>query len=123
MRVGDKFWHCKRIDEENAEFSVFELPKEIKTRFMDITVQPSGSVFSELAQYGENVKDYRLIIAQPFSKWNGVFKSGDRLYLDDRKPTEEDLVDEYAKNANYEVVDAPPYNISIHVICKRRVAE
>lgn len=123
MRVGDKFWHCKRISEENAEIAQFELPKEITTRFMSITVQPSESVFSELAQYGENVKDYRLIIAQPYSKWKGVFNSGDRLYLDGRIPTDEDLADEYADNANYEVVDAPAYNISIHVICKRRVAE
>ena len=121
MRVGDSFWHCKRIIESNSEIAHFEPPKEIKTKFRDITIQPSGSSHSELAAYGENIKDYRLAIAQPYSKWKGVFKSGDRLYLDGRKPTEED--DLGAENANYEVIDAPTYNLTIHVICKRRVAE
>lgn len=123
MEVGASFWHCKRISEDNSEVAIFDAPYEIKTKLRDITVQPAGSSYSELAAYGENVKDYRLIIAQPARKWKGVFKSGDRLYLDDRQPTDEDYDDLGAENANYEVVDAPTYNITTHVICKRRVAE
>lgn len=123
MKVGDSFWHCKRISEINSEIAYFELPNEIKTRFRDITVQPSSSSYSELATYGENVKDYRLIIAQPSRKWKNVFASGDRLYLDDKVPTNNDKEDKGAENANYEVVDAPTYNLTIHIICKRRVAK
>ncbi|MCM1440073.1 MAG: hypothetical protein NC131_12855 [Roseburia sp.] len=123
MRVGDSFWHCKRIDEDNSEYSLYELPKEHKTRFRCATVQPMGSLYRDLAEYGENVKDYRVIIVQPALKWDGVFNSGDRMFLDGRKPTEEDMLDDSAENANYEVEDAVPYNLTIHVICKRRVAE
>ena len=123
MRVGDKFWHCKRIDEENAEIQRYELSKEYTTRFGYITIQPAGSTYRELAPYGENVKDYRVAIAQPYKKWDGVFSKGDRAYLDGRTPTEEDLADEYAENANYEVEDAVPQNLAIRIVFKRRVAE
>lgn len=121
MRVGDKFWHCKRISKENAEIAQFELPKEITTRFCYITIQPAGSMYRELAAYGENVKDYRVAIAQPYSKWDGVFSKGDRAYLDGHRPTLEDLDDESAENANYEVEDAVPQNLAIRIIFKRRV--
>lgn len=123
MKVGDSFWHCKRIVEDNAETTRYELPKEYTTKLLDITVQPMGSLYRDLEQYGENVKDYRRIVAQPARKWKDVFNKGDRFYLDGRVPTEEDMLDDSAENANYEAEDAPPYNVTIHVICKRRVAE
>lgn len=123
MRVGDSFWHCKRINGDNEEYSLYELPKEYKTRFHYITVQPVGSAYRDLVEYGEHIKDYRVAIAQPFSKWDGVFNSGDRVYLDGKKPNDEDMLDDSAENANYEVDNVEPQNLAIRITFKRRVAE
>lgn len=123
MRVGELIWHCKRVPIENAEIPEFELPKEITTRLGYITVQPSGSSYSELAEYGEEVKNYRTAIAQPYERWNGVFNEGDRVYLDGKTPNEEDLDDIYAENANYIVDSVQPQNKAIRIIFKKRTAE
>ena len=123
MKVGESFWHCKRISERNSEIAYFDLPKEIKTRFRYITVQPSGSAYRDLVEYGENVKDYQVAIAQPYSAWDGVFNDGDRVYLDGKEPTEDDFTDESADNANYEVDSVQRQNMAIRIVFKRRVAE
>lgn len=123
MKVGEKIWHCKRTQKKNAGYSIFELPQEYTTRFGYITVQPSGSSYSELAEYGEEVKNYRTAIAQPYEKWNGVFDEGDRAYLDGKIPSEEDLEDMYAENANYIVDSVQPQNKAIRIIFKKRTAE
>lgn len=123
MRVGELIWHCKRLPKVNAEIPKFELPHEITTRLGYLTVQPSGSSYSELAEYGEEVKNYRTAIAQPYERWNGVFNEGDRVYLDGKTPNEEDLEDIYAENANYIVDSVQPQNKAIRIIFKKRTAE
>lgn len=123
MRVGEPIWHCKRLRKVNAEISEFELPKKYTTRFGYITVQPSGSSYSELAEYGEEVKNYRTAIAQPYEKWDGVFNEGDRAYLYGKIPTKEDLEDMYAENANYIVDSVQPQNKAIRIMFKKRTAE
>lgn len=123
MKVGEKIWHCKRLHIPNAEIDEFELPYEIKTRLGYFTVQPSGSSYSELNEYGEDVKNYRTAIAQPYAKWVGVFDEGDKAYLDGKIPSENDLVDVYAENANYIVDSVQPQNKAIRIIFKKRTAE
>lgn len=123
MRVGDSIWYCKRISDENAEISLFELPKEIKTRFHYLTIQPARRAYRDLLEYGEHIKDYRIGIAQPYALWDGVFNSGDRVYLDGKRPTNDDMLDESAENANYEVDNVEPQNLAIRITFKRRVAE
>lgn len=123
MRVGEKIWHCKRVPKRNAEIPEFELPYGITTRLGYLTVQPSGSAYSELVEHGEDVKQYQTIIAQPYEKWYQVFSEGDRLYLDGKIPSEEDLDDIYAENANYIVDSVRNQNRAIRVVVKKRTAE
>lgn len=125
MRVGEKIWHCKRISKSNAEFPEFELPYKITTRLGYLTVQPSTRAYSEngLFPYGEDIKQYQTIIAQPYEKWYQVFSEGDRLYLDGKTPSEEDLEDIYAENANYIVDSVRNQNRAICIIVKKRTAE
>lgn len=123
MRIGEKIWHCKRVRKINAEISEFDLPYEITTRLGYLTVQPSGSSYSELMEYGEEVKQYQTIIAQPYEKWYQVFSEGDRLYLDGKIPDEKDLQDMYAENANYIVDSVKNQNKAIRIVVKKRTAE
>ena len=123
MRIGEKIWHCRLRAKKNAEISIFELPKEYTTRLHYLSVQPSGSAYRDLVAYGENISKYRTIIAQPYHKWYGVFQDGDRLYLDGKIPTETDLTDIGASNANYEVETVDNQNEAICVIMKKRTAK
>lgn len=119
MRIGEKFWHCKKILQNNAEFFRYELPVAYETRFRYITIQPSTSS-RDMAEYGEEIKKYQVAVAQPYEMWEKVFKIGDRAYID-IEPTEEDLADEYADNANYEVDSILKQNKVIRIIFKKRV--
>lgn len=123
MRVGELIWHCKRVPKRNAEIPEFELPYEITTRLGYLTVQPSGSAYNELVEYGEDIKQYQTIIAQPYERWYQVFSEGDRLYLDGKIPNEEDLDDIYAENANYIVDSVRNQNRAIRIVVKKRTAE
>lgn len=126
MRMGEQIWHCKRKEIPNAEIPEFELPKRITLRLGYFTVQPrslKGGAYSDLLEYGEEIKNYRAAVAQPYEKWVGVFTEGDRAYLDGKKPTEEDLEDNYADNANYIVDSVQPQNKAIQIIFKKRTAE
>ena len=123
MRVGEKIWHCRIRKIKNAEIPLFEKPQEYTTRLHDITVQPSGSAYRDLVAYGENISKYRTIIAQPYQKWYQVFHEGDRLYIDGKIPTEADMDDIGAENANYEVETVDDQSEAICVMLKKRTAE
>lgn len=123
MKIGEKVWHCKRMSEENAEIPYYDLPKEITTAFRYFTVQPSGSAYRDLVAYGENISNYQVAIAQPYDKWYKIFKEGDRFYLDGKEPTDSDMQDISADNANYEVESVQNQNIAIRIILKKRTGE
>lgn len=123
MRVGEKIWHCRLRPKKNAEVSIFELPQEYTTRLGYLTVQPSGSAYRDLVAYGENISKYQTLILQPYQKWYQVFQEGDRLYLDGKIPTETDLTDRGASNANYEVESVKNQNKAICVVVKKRTAK
>lgn len=119
---GGLIWHCKRVPKRNAEIPEFELPYEITTRLGYLSVQPSSGS-ADLAEFGENIKQYQNIMAQPYERWYQVFSEGDRLYLDGKIPNEEDLDDIYAENANYIVDSVRNQNRAIRVVVKKRTAE
>lgn len=121
MKVGSPVWHSKRIEEKNVEFPRFEFPYKIVTRLHHLTVQPASGD-SDLKEFGEDVKQYQTIIAQPYDKWVNVFNEGDRFYIE-KTPTEEDLQDEYAEKADYLVDSVRPQNKAVRVILKKRTAE
>lgn len=123
MKVGEKIWHCKRLRKINAEISEFELPKEYTTRLRFITVQPLGNGDTNLLPQGEDINKYQKIIAQPYKKWYGIFKEGDRLFLDGKIPNEEDLEDMYAERANYFVYNVGNQNEAIRILAEKRTAE
>lgn len=123
MKLGERIWHCKMIDDKNASIPKFELPYSITLRLRYLTVQPSGSAYSELVEYGGDVSQYQTLMAQPYSLWDGVWQEGDRVYADGRIPNADDLIDNYAENANYIVDSVKKQNEAIRIVIKRRTAE
>lgn len=121
MKVGLPIWHCKRIYKPNAVIKEYELPNKIVTRFRHLTLQPASGD-SDIEEFGENIRQYQNIIAQPYDKWVGVFVEGDMCYVE-KTPTEEDLEDTTAENADYIVDSVRPQNKAIRIILKKRTGE
>ena len=92
-------------DNEGNEINYYFKPK-----FYEFNIQPaSGS--TDVALYGERVsKMYKTIV--PFFEFNGVFKEGDKAYLEDAKP-EKESEQTYGSGANYKIVSVRPQNTAI----------
>jgi hypothetical protein len=123
MRLGEQIWHCKRISKKNETIPKFQLPIAYTLKLHWLTVQPSGSGYSEVVEHGEDIKKYQTIMAQPYQLWHGVFSEGDRLYLDDKQPDENDVEDIYAESANYIIDSVRNQNEAIRIVAKKRTAE
>lgn len=94
-------------DEDGNEINYYDKPKHY-----ELNVQPANGS-TDIALYGEKVsKMYKTIV--PFSEFNGVFKEGDKAYLEGIKPKEE-TPDTYGYGANYKIVSVRPQNISIQI--------
>ena len=117
MRIGKSVWHSKRKDIENAEIAEFEKPVEYVTRANYLTCMPMtarGGI--QMLQYGETAVNYWTIIANA-RYFDGVFKEGDKMWVDGHKPIES-IEEEYGygASANAIVKSVLPVNVSIHIM-------
>lgn len=94
-----------KMDKYGNEVNVYEKPNRY-----EFNVQPaSGS--TDVALYGERVsKMYKTIV--PFFEFSGVFKEGDKAYLEGATPTLE-TEGTYGSDANYKIVSVRPQNTVI----------
>lgn len=94
-------------DDDGNEINYYLRPK-----FYEFNIQPvSGN--TDIALYGERVsKMYKTIV--PFFEFNGVFKEGDKAYLENAKPVSE-TNETYGAGANYKIVSVRPQNTVITI--------
>ena len=127
MRYGDKIFWCRRLDESDTQdteeteevdekLQEFAAPAEIPLVVGKFSLQPASG-YSALQQFGNNVNLYQTIICQPYEKWFGVFKEGDRFYVDGRVPSEDEEF--YGQLANFVVDSVSNQNVAIRVVLKR----
>ena len=117
MKVGEKVWHSKRKEITNAEIAEFEKPYDITTKFMYLTCMPKTSRGDLVVlQHGETKYKYWTIIANA-RYFNGVFKEGDKMWVDGHKPIES-IEEEYGygASANAIVKAVLPVYLSIQIV-------
>ena len=103
MRIGEKVWHARRIDNANATITEFEKPTEIFTRFNYFTVMPATSRgFLEIMKYGEDINNTWTVIANA-NAFEGKIKEGDKMWVDGHKPIDA-LESEYGYGATANAV-------------------
>ena len=120
MRIGKSVWHSKRKDIENAEIAEFEKPVEYVTRANYLNCMPMtarGGI--QMLQYGETAVNYWTIIANA-RYFDGVFKEGDKMWVDGHKPIES-IEEEYGygASANAVVKNVAQVNLSLTILIER----
>lgn len=89
-----------------------EINYYLKPKFYEFNIQPASGN-TDVALYGERVsKMYKTIV--PFFEFNGVFKEGDKAYLENAEPKDE-TIETYGSGANYKVVSVRPQNTTIMI--------
>lgn len=92
-------------DDNGNEINYYKKPK-----FYEFNIQPANGT-TDIALYGEKVsKMYKVII--PFFKYEGIFKEGDKAYLENVIPKNEGE-NTYGIGANYKIVSVRPQNTAI----------
>ena len=122
MRNGDLVWYCKRLSKDGDELEVFDKPVAIRLGFQNLTVQPMSG-YDNVVEFGEDINKTWNCIAQPYKKWFGVIKEGDRFYVDGAEPeipnngAEPD--DGWGYDANAKVVSVRPQNVALRFILQK----
>ena len=80
MKNGSVVYFCSRTSSPEDEIETFAKPVAFTLKPMYLTIQPAGG-FMDNQAFGEFVDITSKGIASPYSKWDGVFKEGDRFYL------------------------------------------
>lgn len=124
MRIGEKIWHSKRKDIKNAEIAEFEKPVEYVTRANCLTCMPMTSRGGiQMLQYGETAVNYWTIIANA-RYFNGVFKEGDKMWVDGHKPIESiEKEYGYGASANAIVKNVAQVNLSLTILIEKNQSQ
>lgn len=94
-------------DEKGNEINYYSEPK-----LYNFNIQPANGS-TDIALYGERItKMYKTIIS--FSEYSGVFKEGDKAYLEGLNP-ENETENTYGSGANYKIVSVRPQNVKIQI--------
>ena len=80
MRNGSKVYYCSRISDPQDDVEKFDKPVEYVLRPGFLTIQPAGG-YMDFQSFGEFINITHNGYATPYEKWIGVFKEGDRFYL------------------------------------------
>ena len=120
MQIGKSLWHSSRKEITNAEITEFEKPVEYVTRANYLTCMPMtarGGI--QMLQYGETAVNYWTIIANA-RYFDGVFKEGDKMWVDGHKPVES-IEEEYGygASANAVVKNVAQVNLSLTILIER----
>lgn len=118
MRDGSAVWQCKLISAENDENPIYQRPIKHIVRQKYLTIQPMRG-YTAIQAYGEDLSSYLQGIAFPYNRWIGEVKLGDKWYLNHKEPSETDMKDESAYNANYVVDYIAPQQQGLRIIFKK----
>lgn len=112
-----ELWIAKRVlttDNDGNDIETFEKPKKYRMNYQPV------SGYLDYMKYGENITNvYRTFVNKNI--YQGVIKTGDKVYLSDNDILEKDLEslamndDELCKNANYKVEVALPQNLLLKI--------
>lgn len=120
MRIGDKVWHAKRIQDNNVEISSYNEPIEITTRCNYLTVmQASSRGYMEVVKYGEKLNNTWTVIANA-KYFDGEFNIGDVMWVDGESPIDE-IEQEYGYGASATAIvkSVVPVNKTISITLER----
>lgn len=80
MKNGSIIYLCSRSSTPFSDIETFSKPVAYRLRPRYLTIQPASGFLDNQA-FGEFVDITNKGIASPYDRWFGVFKEGDRLYL------------------------------------------
>lgn len=119
MRIGDNVWYSSRIQKSNATIPTYAKPETITTRPNYFTVMPAAAREMGVLQYGEDVNDTWVVIAN-YGAFNGKIKVGDLFWVDGEEPiTKLEAEYGYGSTANAEVTSMSSVNFTIKIILSR----
>lgn len=117
MRIGEKVYLARRVNDLNAEIGVYEKPIEIITRCNYFTVMPASSRGGlAFMKFGERIYDTWTAYANALF-FGDKIKEGDVMWVDGHSPVEE-IEQEYGygSSANAVCTSAVPTNTTISII-------
>lgn len=123
MKNGSVVYFCSRTSKPTDDIETFAKPVAYKLKPVFLTIQPAGG-FMDNQAFGEFVDITYKAIAAPYERWDGVFKEGDRFYLN-RVPDgfEEDVEPEdgWGYDADAQIYSVRPQNRAISLIIRNIV--
>lgn len=122
MRNGDIVWFCCRTSVDGDKIETFSKPIPIRLSIMNLTIQPASG-YSSVVEFGENISKTWTAIGQPYSRWFGLVKEGDRFYLDGASPymptDGSEPEDGWGFDANARVTSVRPQNVAVRFILQK----
>lgn len=115
MRNGSTIYFCSRTSGPQDEIETFAKPVPYVLRPMYLTIQPAGG-FMDNQAFGEFTDITNKGMAIPYRRWYGVFKEGDRLYLEkvpEGYDTGVEPEDGWGYDADAQIIAVKPQNVAI----------
>lgn len=112
MKNGSTIYFCSRTSSPDDDIETFAKPVAYTLKPMFLTIQPAGG-FMDNQAFGEFTDITSKGIASPYSHWYGVFKEGDRLYLEhvpDGYVSGQEPEDGWGYDADAQIVAVKPQN-------------
>lgn len=112
MQNGSTIYFCSRTSSPNDDIQTFAKPVAYQLRPMYLTIQPAGGYMDNL-KFGEFTDITSKGIASPYQRWYGVFKEGDRLYIErvpDGFDTDTEPEDGWGYDADAQIIAVKPQN-------------
>lgn len=118
MRNGASVWHSVRQTNVNAEITTYNEPKRYTLAFRYLTIQPASGYMS-LMEFGEKISKTWTGIANS-NIFSGVFKEGDRMYVDGAEPNAEFETEKgYGSTANAVIKSVLEQNQGIRLVIEK----
>lgn len=122
MRNGDIVWYCRRTSKDGDKLETFAEPIPMILGIRFLTIQPASG-YSSVVEFGENVSKTWNAIGQPYGRWLGVVKEGDRFYVDGAEPNipsdGSEPEDGWGYDANARVTSVRPQNYAVRFILQK----
>ena len=112
MKNGSVIYFCSRTSKPHDDIETFAKPVAYTLKPMYLTIQPASG-FLDNQVFGEFVELTSKGIASPYDRWYGVFKEGDRLYLEKVPKGFSDGVepeDGWGYDADAQIISVKPQN-------------
>ena len=120
MKIGEKVWHAKRLNDRTSEYGEYAEAVAYYTRANYLTVMPATARGGlAMMQFGEDIDNTWTVIASGLH-FDGVFREGDLMWVDGESPNR-GIEAEYGNgsSANAVVRNAVAVNRTISVTLSR----